>query len=175
MVDTLSERELLACCASRQWAGELAAHQPYHDLETMRAVSDTVLAALPWTEVLAALSAHPRIGEPATGEPAAAEPAASEPATGERREASWSRTEQSAATADPERADELREANIEYEKRFGHVFLICATGRTDVEMLHAARTRVANDDQTERAVVRAELAKIVALRLGKLLDSLGTP
>jgi 2-oxo-4-hydroxy-4-carboxy-5-ureidoimidazoline decarboxylase len=52
------------------------------------------------------------------------------------------------------------------------VFLICATGRSDVEMLAAAKARVGNDDQTERAVVRAELAKIVALRVGKLLDSL---
>jgi 2-oxo-4-hydroxy-4-carboxy--5-ureidoimidazoline (OHCU) decarboxylase len=39
-------------------------------------------------------------------------------------------------------------------------------------MLAAANARVGNDDQTERAVVRAELAKIVVLRMGKLLDSL---
>ena len=72
--------------------------------------------------------------------------------------------------------DEIRnalvEANRAYEDRFGHVFLIFATGRSDVEMLAAAKARAGNDDQTERAVVRAELAKIVALRLGKLLDSL---
>lgn len=154
MVDTLSEHELLACCASTRWAGELAAHQPYHDLETIGRVSDTVLAALPWTEVLAALSAHPRIGEPAAGE---------------GHEASWSRTEQSAATADAGRATELHEANIEYENRFGHVFLICATGLSAGEVLAALRQRLANDPQTEQRVVREELRKIVRLRLAKLV------
>ncbi len=33
----------------------------------------------------------------------------------------------------------LVEANRAYEQRFGHVFLIFASGRTDVEMLAAAR------------------------------------
>lgn len=154
MVDTLSERELLACCASARWAGEMAAHQPYHDLETMGRVSDTVLTALPWTEVLAALSAHPRIGERAAGD---------------SREASWSRTEQSAAIADAGGAAELREANIEYEKRFGHVFLICATGLSAGEVLAALRQRLSSDPETEQQVVRDELRKIVRLRLAKLV------
>jgi 2-oxo-4-hydroxy-4-carboxy-5-ureidoimidazoline decarboxylase len=154
MVDTLSERELLACCASARWAGELAAHQPYHGLETMWRVSDTVLAALPWTEVLTALSAHPRIGERAPGD---------------SREASWSRTEQAAATTDTARAAELHEANIEYEKRFGHVFLICATGLSAGEVLAALRQRLTNEPEIEQRVVRDELRKIVRLRLAKLV------
>jgi 2-oxo-4-hydroxy-4-carboxy-5-ureidoimidazoline decarboxylase len=154
MVGTLSERELLACCASARWAGELAAHQPYHDLETMWRVSDTVLAALPWADVLAALSAHPRIGERAAGD---------------SREASWSRTEQSAANADAGRAAELHEGNIEYEKRFGHVFLICATGLPAGEVLAALRRRLANEPETEQRIVRDELRKIVRVRLAKLV------
>ena len=52
------------------------------------------------------------------------------------------------ATADVKAA--LVEANRAYEERFGHVFLIFATGRTDTEMLAAARDRLANDDETER-------------------------
>jgi 2-oxo-4-hydroxy-4-carboxy-5-ureidoimidazoline decarboxylase len=57
-----------------------------------------------------------------------------------------------------------------YEARFGHVFLIFATGRTDAEMLAAARERVTNDDVTERTIVRDQLGRIVDLRLTKLLD-----
>jgi 2-oxo-4-hydroxy-4-carboxy-5-ureidoimidazoline decarboxylase len=153
MVDTLSERELLTCCASPRWAGELAAHQPYHNLETMWRVSDTVLAALPWEDVLAALAAHPRIGEPAAGD---------------SREARWSRTEQSAASTDARRAAELHQGNIEYENRFGHVFLICATGLPAEAVLAALRQRLANEPETERQIVRDELGKIVRLRLAKL-------
>jgi 2-oxo-4-hydroxy-4-carboxy-5-ureidoimidazoline decarboxylase len=155
MVDTFSERELLACCASPRWAGELAAHQPYHDLETMWRVSDAVLAALPWADVLAALSAHPRIGEAIHGD--------------DGREARWSRGEQSEANADARHAGELREANIAYEQRFGHVFLICATGLSAGEVLAALRQRLANEPETEQQVVREELRKIVRLRLEKLV------
>ena len=43
-------------------------------------------------------------------------------------------------------SDEVRaalvEANRAYEERFGHVFLIFATGRTDTEMLAAAQQRL---------------------------------
>jgi len=65
-------------------------------------------------------------------------------------------------------------ANRAYEERFGHVFLIFATGKSDTEMLAAARERIGHDEATERGVVRAELGRIVGLRLTKLLDGLAT-
>jgi 2-oxo-4-hydroxy-4-carboxy-5-ureidoimidazoline decarboxylase len=145
-----AEAELLACCASPAWAAEVAARRPYHDLETLRRVSDAVLAALDWPEVLRAVQAHPRIGERRTGE---------------GREAAWSREEQSTADSNQE---ELAQANAEYERRFGHVFLICATGLTSEQVLAALRERLGNDEDAERGVVREELRKIVSLRLGKL-------
>jgi 2-oxo-4-hydroxy-4-carboxy-5-ureidoimidazoline decarboxylase len=152
-----SER-LLACCSSRPWAGQVAAGRPYPSREALRTASAGALATLDWPSLRVAVDAHPRTG-------------ARVPDTGP--EAAWSRGEQAGmATATDRTRAALVEANRAYEDRFGHVFLICATGRTDVEMLDAARTRVGNDDQTERAVVRAELAKIVALRLNKLLDAL---
>jgi 2-oxo-4-hydroxy-4-carboxy-5-ureidoimidazoline decarboxylase len=60
------------------------------------------------------------------------------------------------------------EGNRAYEERFGHVFLICATGLSAAEMLAALRERLGNDVEAERAAVRAELAKIVDLRLARL-------
>jgi 2-oxo-4-hydroxy-4-carboxy-5-ureidoimidazoline decarboxylase len=89
------------------------------------------------------------------------------------REATWSRGEQSGMDgATDETRAALVEANRAYEARFGHVFLIFATGRTDAELLAAAQDRLLNDDETEPSVVRRELAQIVALRLTKLLDAL---
>ncbi|WP_194201882.1 2-oxo-4-hydroxy-4-carboxy-5-ureidoimidazoline decarboxylase [Glycomyces albidus] len=83
-------------------------------------------------------------------------------------EAAWSRGEQARAmTADESVRAELAEANAAYERRFGRVFLICATGLTAEEILAEARRRLRNDDPTERAEARAELRKIVALRLDK--------
>ncbi|MBO0841125.1 MAG: hypothetical protein J2O49_09935, partial [Sciscionella sp.] len=54
-------------------------------------------------------------------------------------------------------------------RRFGHVYLVCATGRSASELLAICRGRLANDPATERRVVVDELAKINRLRLAKLL------
>jgi 2-oxo-4-hydroxy-4-carboxy-5-ureidoimidazoline decarboxylase len=64
----------------------------------------------------------------------------------------------------------LRDGNAEYEQRFGHIFLICATGRTAEQLLTALRERLANDDPAEREVVRRELTAIVRLRLAKTFE-----
>ena len=56
-----------------------------------------------------------------------------------------------------------------FERRFGHVYLVCATGKPGEEMLALLETRLGNDPDTERSVVRAELAKINRIRLKGLL------
>jgi 2-oxo-4-hydroxy-4-carboxy-5-ureidoimidazoline decarboxylase len=147
--------ELMSCCASAQWARTVAAGRPYPDVGAVAASAGDVLSRLGWPEISVALAAHPRIGQRPAG-------------TG--REAAWSRREQAGVEhSDPRVLEELAEANQAYEERFGQVFLIFASGRTDVEMLEAARQRLGNDEETERAVVRGELVKIVKLRLERLL------
>jgi 2-oxo-4-hydroxy-4-carboxy-5-ureidoimidazoline decarboxylase len=143
-----AEHDLLACCASRRWADEILARRPYRDLAQLRSVSEQVLRALAWTDVEQALAAHPRIGERAGGT---------------TTEAGWSREEQAGAAP----SDDLVKGNQDYEERFGHVFLICATGLSGADMLAALRERLGNDPEAERDVVREELRKIVELRLGK--------
>ncbi|WP_431910137.1 2-oxo-4-hydroxy-4-carboxy-5-ureidoimidazoline decarboxylase [Micromonospora carbonacea] len=151
-----AQDDLLACCAVPRWAREVAAGRPYPDLAALLAAAHTASARLTWPEVTQALAAHPRIGQRPTGQ---------------RREDGWSRGEQSGldAASDGTRAA-IAGANEEYERRFGHLFLVCAAGRTDAELLAAARARLAHDEATEREVVRGELAKIAALRIRKLLD-----
>ena len=53
----------------------------------------------------------------------------------------------------------------------GCIPLVRPAGGTDTERLTAARQRLGNDEVTERAIVRDQLARIVALRLAKLLDA----
>jgi 2-oxo-4-hydroxy-4-carboxy-5-ureidoimidazoline decarboxylase len=142
---------LLACCAAPAWAAAMANGRPYPDLAAVLRAADTHLARLDWAEVETALAAHPRIGERVTVP---------------SREAAWSRREQSAAaSADPAVLSALANANVEYERVFDRVFLINATGRSAEEILVALRQRLRNDEDTERAVVRAELRGIVHLRL----------
>jgi 2-oxo-4-hydroxy-4-carboxy-5-ureidoimidazoline decarboxylase len=147
---------LHACCASPPWVRAVLAGRPYADRAALLDRARSALAALDWAEIREAVDVHPRIGDRVGGG---------------GREAAWSRREQSGmdSSSDSTRA-ELVAANRSYEERFGHVFLIFASGRTDVEMLAAARHRLANDDETERGIVRAELARIVTLRLERALD-----
>ncbi|RFS85037.1 2-oxo-4-hydroxy-4-carboxy-5-ureidoimidazoline decarboxylase [Actinomadura spongiicola] len=144
-----TDADLAACCASRRWVAALAG-RPYRDLDELRAAGAAALDGLDWPDVVEALAAHPRIGDRVDG---------------------WSRAEQSGmdGTAPDVRAA-LVEGNRAYEERFGHVFLICASGRSAADMLGDLRDRLDNDPVAERAVVRGELAKIVELRLARLVD-----
>ena len=144
---------LRPCCASSRWIGELVEGRPYATLGELTEASDAALARLSWPDVGEALAAHPRIGDRAAGAD---------------RESAWSRQEQ-AATAGlaVTTAEQLRAGNVEYERRFGHVFLICATGLGAEQMLAALRDRLGHEPDAEQAVVRKELAAIVRLRLGK--------
>jgi len=153
------EAELLAVCAAPAWGSAVAALRPYPSKEAVLAAADAAARSLSWPDVLRGLSAHPRIGERAEGD---------------SKEAAWSRREQSTAASSGDDATKaaLIAANHAYEDRFGHVFLIFASGRTQEEILAAARERIGNDERTERAIVTGELRKIALLRLERLLDAL---
>ena len=145
---------LAPCCASLRWVAQVVAGRPYGSADRLIAASDAALATLDWPDIEQALAAHPRIG---------AQP---------DREAAWSAQEQrGAAGLDAAARDELRAANIGYEERFGHVFLICATGLSGEQMRAALGARLGNDPATERAAATAELEKITVLRVAKALGS----
>jgi 2-oxo-4-hydroxy-4-carboxy-5-ureidoimidazoline decarboxylase len=154
------EADLLACCAAPAWGSKIVAGRPYPSRSDLLAAAGAAAESLSWADVLVGLSAHPRIGERAAGD---------------STEAAWSRREQSAAAGSGDEATRaaLVQANREYEERFGHVFLIFASGRSQGEILAAARDRLGHDEAAERLVVAAELRKIALLRLERLLDALG--
>ncbi len=116
-----------------------------------------VSAEAAWSELgrsdwLDAFAAHPRIGE--RGGRA--------PATSEREQSRVMRA------SDQVLAD-LASENFRYEDRFGHVFLIAASGRSAEEILQSLRQRMKNDPATELSVAAAEQRKITQLRLDQLL------
>lgn len=146
---------LAPCCASRRWIDQLVRGRPHGSLAAITTASDAAIAELGWADIEQALAAHPRIGERAQGAD---------------RESAWSRQEQSAAATPEETTIEaVRAGNVEYERRFGHVFLICATGKSGEDVLAALTRRLDNAPAAEREIVRDELRQIVALRLAKTL------
>ena len=65
--------------------------------------------------------------------------------------------------------DELASGNRDYEKKFGHVFLICATGKSADEMLALLKARLGNQPGPELRIAAGEHEKITEIRLQKLL------
>ena len=162
MLDRMPEMEaallLESCCGSRAWVLGMLDRRPFVSLDALLRAADDVWWSLGPDDWRKAFDHHPRIGESA----AAAAP-------GERARG-WSADEQRGVSSS---AEEVREAlavgNREYERRFGHIYLVSAAGRTAAELLALLRQRLTNDPETELRVAAAEQAKITALRLGKLL------
>lgn len=140
MSDDLEER-LYACLANRRWAHAVASGRP----------ADEAMDELTDDEWLQAMKAHPRIGERGGDAPASSD-------------VEQSRAMSASATTLTELADE----NRRYEDKFGHVFLIFATGRGADEILAELRRRIRNDPATELGEAKRELRKIAQLRLAKL-------
>ncbi|HET9168613.1 MAG TPA: 2-oxo-4-hydroxy-4-carboxy-5-ureidoimidazoline decarboxylase [Actinospica sp.] len=150
-------RALAQCCASGRWARAVASARPYRTWAALLDRANAVLRELDWPDVLEALSAHPMIGRRADGD---------------SREAAWSRSEQ-AGMDDAARdvAERLAALNVAYQEKFGHVFLICASGLPAEVMLRALEHRIRNDAASERLATRAEMAAITRLRLERLLTA----
>jgi OHCU decarboxylase len=95
---------------------------------------------------------------------------AAHPRIGEGGGSAWARSEQAGtAGSSDEVLRALDAGNREYEERFGHVFLINATGRSAEEMLEALRARLGNDPATELAEAAEQQRQITRLRLEKLV------
>jgi 2-oxo-4-hydroxy-4-carboxy-5-ureidoimidazoline decarboxylase len=137
---------LAACLDVPRWVEAVLAGRPYPDIEALVRAADAATPLQPG-EIRRAIEAHPRIGERTTG---------------------WSSSEQSGV--DSAAAEKFRQANAEYERRFGHVYLVCASGRDGEELLADLTERLDNDPETELAVAGRELTKISALRLRKAVD-----
>jgi 2-oxo-4-hydroxy-4-carboxy-5-ureidoimidazoline decarboxylase len=152
------------CCASTAWARTIAAGRPYSDLDELVTASDPIIKALSWADVQEALAAHPRIGD----RPKVAASAERFESTEKR----WSHGEQAGvADADQEVLAALADGNAAYEARFGHVYLVCASGKSAEELLGILQDRLDNDPAHEHDVVRGELAAITRLRLAKLFGA----
>ena len=66
--------------------------------------------------------------------------------------------------------DALAAGNDAYERRFGYIFIVCATGKSADEMLALLRGRIGNDPAREIEIAAAEQANITDLRLARLKE-----
>lgn len=116
--------------------------------------ADAAMDGLTDDEWLDAMRAHPRIGERGGDAPA-----------------SSAREQSHAMASSRETLDALAAENRRYEERFGHVFLIFASGRSGDEILAELRRRMNNDSASELQEAKRELRQIVRLRVKRLQES----
>lgn len=153
-----AEAAFRRCCGSAAWAAAMAAARPFASLAAMTERANALWDALGRDDRLEAFAAHPRIGD----------------LDRLRRKyaatADWSSREQGGVAGAPDAVlERLASGNRAYEARFGYLFLVCATGKSAAELADLLDQRLANDPDTEWTVACAEQAKIMTLRLEKLL------
>jgi len=167
-LDSMSDDEaraaLTRCCGSSRWVEAMLARRPFGTSAALYEAADEVWASVERADVLEAFEHHPRIG---ANLDALREKFA--PTKG------WSAGEQSSvAVADDATLEALRDGNVDYEKRFGHIFIVCATGKSATEMLGLLKERLDNEPDVELRIAAGEQAKITRIRLDKLLEQLAS-
>jgi OHCU decarboxylase len=155
-----AQAELLKCCGSAEWAKRMTDSRPFANPDELFSRADEIWRNLAEGDWLEAFRAHPKIGEKKAA------------AAQSQQAQQWSAQEQSRTQAAPaETIDALAKGNREYERRFGFIFIVCATGKSAGEMLTLLNQRLANTSEAELRNAAEEQRKITRLRLGKLLQA----
>lgn len=154
---SVTEAQVFTACSSRRFAALVAEASPFRGVDDLIAHAREVWwqrTGVPgWLE---AFAAHPKIGE-------------------RHREASafgaMSSQEQAAAasTSTTDLASELRDFNVRYFDKFGHIFIICAKGRSTPEILASLKSRLGNSPHEELANAAREQMAITEQRLRALM------
>lgn len=149
-----AEHEILPCCGSQVWAHEMAVRRPLADEASILSAAQEIWRNLSEADWIEAFRSHPRIGETRPEQPSHA------------RSAGWSAQEQRNAGAAGDVAKmALAEANLEYEKRFGRIFIVCANGKSAPEILEILKLRMQNDPQAELHEAAEQQLQIMILRI----------
>lgn len=154
-----ARKELLKCCGATRWAETVERQRPYASLEQLIGNANDVWWSLDQNDWLEAFRSHPKIGERKAANAVSAQ------------SQQWSAQEQQGVQNAPQGAIvKLAQLNADYEKKFGFIFIVCATGKSTDEILALLEQRLPNDVSVELPIAAAEQAKITELRLRKLLE-----
>ena len=154
-----AENDIIACCGSRAWARAMVERRPIATEAELLSSSSEVWSSLGEADWKEAFRSHPRIGE-----------SRAEHAVEERRSKAWSLDEQSGVPMNRDALKrQLAEANTRYERRFGHIFIVCATGKSAAEMIEILHRRLENDPLAELKEAAEQQRQITNIRLKKWL------
>ncbi len=153
-----AERAFERCCGAARWVEAMVGARPFASRDALFAAAERAADALAPDDWREAFAHHPRIGDRDALQRRFAT-------------AGWAAEEQrGAVTAAEDVIDALAEGNRRYEERFGHIFIVCATGLTAEDMLARLQARLPNDPARELVNAATEQRAITRLRLARLLE-----
>lgn len=153
------KEELLKCCGSSEWANKMLPFFPADDLVELLEDAEEQWYKCNEDDWKEAFTHHPKIGDIDSLKKKFASTA------------TWASGEQSGvSSATQQTLEALAKGNEAYEKKFGYIFIVCATGKTADEMLALLSARLKNNPKDEIAIAADEQNKITKLRLEKLVD-----
>jgi 2-oxo-4-hydroxy-4-carboxy-5-ureidoimidazoline decarboxylase len=160
-LNQLSDHEARAalhrCNGSSNWTEQMMSARPFKNSEALFSLSDQIWFSLSKSDWMEGFNHHPRIGD-----------------FDKLKQkfsitSNWSAGEQAGVTgASGQVLLDLKQGNEEYERKFGYIFIVCASGKSAGEMLAILRGRFDNSPEEELKIALREHAKITRLRLEKL-------
>ncbi|MEI9912377.1 MAG: 2-oxo-4-hydroxy-4-carboxy-5-ureidoimidazoline decarboxylase [Bacteroidota bacterium] len=162
-LNTISKQQLMEelakCCGSSAWVNNMLPFFPADDMVEILEDAEEQwwkCSEVDWKE---AFAHHPKIGDVESLKKKFAATAL------------WASGEQSGVnTASQQTIEALAEGNRDYEKKFGYIFIVCATGKSADEMLEILQSRLPNSPEDEIQIAADEQNKITKLRIEKLLE-----
>ena len=152
------KEELFKCCGSKTWVEKMLPFFPADDMVELLNDAEDQWYECSQEDWLEAFTHHPKIGDVESLKKKFASTA------------QWAGNEQGAVKeASEETLKALAKGNEEYEKKFGFIFIVCATGKSAGEMLMLLDSRLPNTREQEISIAMEEQNKITLLRLQKLL------
>ncbi|MEE2788489.1 MAG: allantoicase [Myxococcota bacterium] len=151
---------LARCCGSQRWVDAMIRARPFVSLDALYGEARRIWWTLDESDWREAFSHHPQIGSDIEALRAKF-----------NATADWSEGEQSEIKhASEEILVRLASDNDTYLKRFGYIFIICATGQSADAMAVQLSQRLHHDPTVEIRNAAGEQAKITELRLEKLIN-----
>lgn len=154
-----AKSELVMCCGSTAWVAKMLEKRPFATADVLFNAADDIWFKLTSTDWLEAFTHHPRIGDVETLRAKFASTA------------SWCENEQKGVSqASDDVLHQLADLNDKYFEKYGYIFIVCATGKTALQMLEILKKRMPNNQEEELKIAAGEQAKITKIRLEKLLS-----
>ncbi|MDX8238843.1 2-oxo-4-hydroxy-4-carboxy-5-ureidoimidazoline decarboxylase [Acinetobacter pittii] len=141
------------------WAEKIISERPYSSKAAFLEYAEQLSRKWSWQEIQNALATHPKIGERQAKKQLNA------------KEQHFSNQEQAGISLDEQTQQALLQGNLNYEQKFGFIFLIKAAGLSSDEILIKLHKRLQNDLAIEKKIVHGQLAAIALLRLSQEIQA----